>query len=206
MRGNTTMMIAPTAALTRLPRVLTGSAGAALEAMGSVRAIGNASGYLLDAVAGRTTSASRATQIFASLGSAAEAGVRRGVVNGATPGLPRALGSGQASFSASVHAALSELHSSRSILGQIGIDDARAAATGAFGRASANKLTATIEAAMPQLQSAARATAAQRVAIGAIGIGAAGAGAAELVRSREGDEIIAPGPFGVSPSTSGRVT
>ena len=115
------------------------------------------------------------------------------------------LGSAQPKLSGALQANLAQIRSGTAVLGVEGVDDARAMAAATSGLAASSSALASLDDVIPQLQRAARATAAQRVAIGAIGAGGTVAGVRALTHAGDGGRDIAPGPVGSSPTSSDRV-
>jgi hypothetical protein len=177
-----------------IPKFLTGSAGRAIEDVMRVRGYGSASSYAMHAVVDGSTTGMQAAQALHTVDGVFLHGSWGDLINGARPGLRRALGSAQPHFSASAHAELAELRSARSILADGGRDAARQVSTARFGAAAADDLVGLIDQTMPQLHAAARRTAALRVTLGALGVGGAIAGIHALSDSNEGTPM-APGPI-----------
>lgn len=199
------MTIAPTAGLMRLPSLLTGKSGAAIETLGELRGVGAMSHDILDGVANGPASASQATNAFSTLGRHADHASLRDAINGIRPELRHVFGStGQQRLSGELQASASQIGSAREILAlprpdALGVTDAATS-----GRAAAAKLVRTIDDALPQLRSEARATAARRVTAGIVGVGAVGTGIAGLTRSSGDGAITAPGPPGEKPHAPAR--
>lgn len=179
-----------------IPAFLTGSAGRAIDDVMKVRGYASATNYAFTNVAEHGMTAGAATRALDLLGDRGNHELLRATVNGAKPGLRRALGSAQPHFSASMHADLGMMRSSRSILASEPITAARAVQTANFGAKASADLIDRIDTTLPQLEAAARRTALLRLAAGSLAVGGGIAGINAL-RSGGGDEqIMAPGPLG----------
>jgi hypothetical protein len=179
-----------------IPAILTGSAGRAIDDIMRVRGYGSAASFAMHSVVDGSGSAMSAANALHTVDGTLLHGSWTSLVNGAKPGLRKALGAGQPHLSGTLHAELAEIRSARSILTGGGTDVARQISTARFGANAADDLIAAIDQTMPALQSAARRTAAFRVAVGAVGIGGAIAGVHHLASANDDDSVpMAPGPF-----------
>ena len=178
-----------------IPAILTGSAGRAIDDVMRVRGFSSAASYTLHGVAEGRTLAQEATNVFNLLGARANHEGLKATINGARPGLQKALGTGQPHVSGTMHAKLAEIESARSVLAGATDTTEQVLRFGRHGANAADELTGVIDQTLPQLHDAARRTAATRVAIGALGIGGAIAGVRAITNGGDDGQIIAPGPL-----------